>query len=66
MLKRFLMFLNFVEISMPIDKSWMILSTRSCIEYFNGMENFLEYAFHHVKDEDMKINCPYVDCCNIN
>ena len=58
------MFLIFAEINMPIDKSWMNLPIKSCTEYFNGVQNFLEYAFHHVKDEDMKINCPCVECCN--
>ena len=62
--KFFFIFFNFVEINIPIDKSWMNLSTRSCIEYFNGVESFLEYVFHHVKDEDTKINCPCVDYCN--
>ena len=58
------MFLYFVEISMPIDMSWMCLPTRSCTEYFNGVENYLEYPLHHVKDEDIKINFPSGDCCN--
>lgn len=58
------MLLNFVENKMPIDKSWMNLPTRSCIECINGVENFLEYEFDHVKYEGMKINCPCVDCWN--
>ncbi|KAL0011768.1 hypothetical protein SO802_006876 [Lithocarpus litseifolius] len=51
---------------MTVDKSWMHLSTRSCTEYINGVENFLEYAFKHSNsiDGDMKINCPCIDCSN--
>ena len=49
---------------MMVDKSWMHLSTRSCTEYINGVENFLEYAFKHSIDGDMKINCPCIDCSN--
>ncbi|XP_075655172.1 uncharacterized protein LOC142625386 [Castanea sativa] len=47
-----------------VDKSWIHLSTRSCIEYINGVENFLEYAFKNPIDGDMKINCPCIDCSN--
>ena len=49
---------------MTVDKSWMHLSTRSHIEYVNGVENFLEYAFKHSIDGDMKINYPCIDCSN--
>ena len=49
---------------MTVDKSWMHLSTRSCIEYINRVENFLECAFKHSIDGDMKINCPCIDCNN--
>ena len=51
-------------IKIMVDKSWMHLSTRSCTEYINGVENFLEYAFKHSIDEDMKINCSCIDCSN--
>ena len=49
---------------MTVDKSWMHLSTRSHTEYVNGVENFLEYAFKHSIDGDMKINYPCIDCSN--
>ena len=49
---------------MTVDKSLMYLSTRQCIEYVYGVENFLEYAFKHSIDGDMKINCPCIDCSN--
>ena len=39
---------------MTVDKSWIHLSTRSCTEYINGVENFLEYAFKHSIDGDKK------------
>ncbi|CAI0459124.1 unnamed protein product, partial [Linum tenue] len=48
-----------------IDKSWMQLRNRSCLEYFNGVESFLDYAFANVVEEDMKIKCPCVDCDNL-
>ena len=40
-------FLKGVDI-MPVDKSWISLSSRSCEEYINGV----------IDDEDMKIKCP--------
>ena len=49
---------------MTVNKSWMHLSTRSCTKYINGVENFLEYAFKHSIDGDMKINYPCIDCSN--
>lgn len=48
---------------MTIDKSWMHLP-RCCLEYINGVESFLNYAFQHIREEDMKINCPCVNCSN--
>ncbi|GMY20189.1 hypothetical protein FCV25MIE_15428 [Fagus crenata] len=49
---------------MPVDKSWINLPSRSCHEYVNGVEKFVEYAFQHIKDDDMKIKCPCNDCSN--
>ena len=40
----------------------MHLSPRLCTEYINGVENFLEYAFKHSIDGDMKINYLCIDC----
>lgn len=41
---------------MSVDKSWMNLPIRCCLEYVNGVESFLNYAFQHIREEDMKIN----------
>ncbi|CAN0846129.1 hypothetical protein LINGRAHAP2_LOCUS4313 [Linum grandiflorum] len=49
-----------------IDKQWMQLQNRSCVEYYNGVQNFFDYAFHNVHEEDLKIKCPCIDCNNIN
>ena len=49
---------------MTVDKSWMHLPTRSCPEYINGVENFLEHAFKHSTDGDTIINCLCIDCSN--
>ena len=56
-------FLKGVDI-MSIDKSWINLSSRSYEEYINGVIEFVDYAFQHIKDEDMKIKCPCNDCNN--
>ena len=56
-------FLKGVDI-MPVDKSWINLSSRSCEEYINGVIEFVDYAFQRIKDEDMKIKCPCNDCNN--
>ena len=56
-------FLKGVDI-MPVDKSWISLSSRSCEEYINGVIEFVDYAFQRIKDEDMKIKCPCNDCNN--
>ncbi|KAK7820095.1 hypothetical protein CFP56_039239 [Quercus suber] len=45
-------------------KSVVFVPIRSCTEYINGVENFLEYAFKHSIDGDMKINYPHIDCSN--
>ena len=45
---------------MSVDKFWMHHSTR----YINGVENFLEYAFKHSINKDIKINYLCVDCSN--
>ena len=50
-------FLKGVDV-MPVDKSWINLSCRSCKEYKNGVIEFVDYAFQRIKDEDMKIKCP--------
>ena len=50
-------FLKGVDI-MPVDKSWISLSSRSCEEYINGVIEFVDYAFQRIKGEDMKIKCP--------
>ncbi|KAK2638770.1 hypothetical protein Ddye_026565 [Dipteronia dyeriana] len=34
------------------------------MEYFNGVQSFIDYARKHVKDGDLKIFCPYINCCN--
>ena len=49
---------------MPVDKSWIYLPSRSCHEYVNGVEKFVEYAFQRIKDDDMKIKCLCNDCSN--
>ena len=49
---------------MSVDKFWMHHSTRSCTEYINGVENFLEYAFKYSINKDLKINYFCVDCSN--
>ena len=56
-------FLEGVDI-MPVDKSWINLSNRSCEEYVNEVIEFVEYTFHRIKKEDMKIKCPCNDCNN--
>ncbi|CAN1317974.1 hypothetical protein LINPERPRIM_LOCUS30631 [Linum perenne] len=43
----------------------MQLQNRACVEYFNGVKNFLDYAFNNVHEEDMKIKCPCINCKNI-
>ncbi|CAL9000647.1 unnamed protein product [Prunus brigantina] len=48
---------------MPIDKSWM-RSGRSTHEYFTGVANFIDYAYKHMKYDDMKIYCPCIKCSN--
>ncbi|CAL9018709.1 unnamed protein product, partial [Prunus brigantina] len=48
---------------MPIDKSWM-RSGRSTHEYFTGVANFIDYAYKHLKYDDMKIYCPCIKCSN--
>ena len=42
----------------------MHLPTRSYIEYINGVEDFLGYAFKHSTDGEMIINCLCIDCSN--
>uniref|UniRef100_A0A2N9GFA6 Transposase-associated domain-containing protein n=1 Tax=Fagus sylvatica TaxID=28930 RepID=A0A2N9GFA6_FAGSY len=49
---------------MPVDKSWINLPSRSCHEYVNGVEKFVEYAFQRIKDDDMKIKCLCNNCSN--
>ena len=49
---------------MSVDKFWMHHSTRSCTEYINGVENFLECAFKYSINKDLKINYFCVDCSN--
>ena len=56
-------FLKGVDI-MPVDKSWINLSSRSCEEHINGVMEFVDYAFQRIKDEDMKIKCHCNDCNN--
>ncbi|KAK0606488.1 hypothetical protein LWI29_038300 [Acer saccharum] len=34
------------------------------MEYFNGVQSFIDYARKHVKDGDLKIFCPCINCCN--
>ncbi|KAL5789568.1 hypothetical protein ACOSQ2_004456 [Xanthoceras sorbifolium] len=48
---------------MSLDKSWMQAS-KSTIEYFEGVECFLDYAYSHIQYEDMKILCPCIKCNN--
>ncbi|GMY20213.1 protein SRG1 [Fagus crenata] len=49
---------------MLVDKSWINLPSRSCHEYVNGVEKFVEYAIQRIKDDHMKIKCPCNDCSN--
>ena len=44
-------FLKGVDI-VPVNKSWISLSSRSCEEYINGVIEFVDYSFQHIKDED--------------
>ncbi|KAK3199113.1 hypothetical protein Dsin_022528 [Dipteronia sinensis] len=48
---------------MPIDISWM-KSKKNSMEYFNGVQSFIDFARKHVKDGDLKIFCPCINCCN--
>lgn len=32
--------------------------------YYNGVPSFLDYVYHHIQEEDMKILCPCVKCSN--
>ena len=44
-------FLKGVDV-MPVNKSWISLSSRSSEEYINGVIDFFDYAFQCIKDED--------------
>ena len=50
----FISFLKGVDV-IPVDKSWISLSSMSCEEYINGVIEFVDYTFQCIKDEDMKI-----------
>ena len=45
---------------MSVNKFWMHHST----SYINGVENFLQHAFKHSINKDMKINYLCVNCSN--
>ena len=49
--------------NMPPDKSWMQLP-RSTMTYYNGVPSFLDYAYRHIQEDDMKILCLCVKCSN--
>lgn len=46
---------------MSVDKSWMNLKL-SDINYFNGVQSFIEYATSHGNCSDGRIWCPCRDC----
>ncbi|CAN1852204.1 hypothetical protein LINPERHAP1_LOCUS40555, partial [Linum perenne] len=46
-----------------MDKSWMN-KPRSSVEYMNGLNNFLEFAFGSPNCRDEKILCPCKKCSN--
>ncbi|KAD7477602.1 hypothetical protein E3N88_00738 [Mikania micrantha] len=48
---------------MTIDKSWISLRNRRCLEFLNGLNNFMEIARNHVNSEG-KACCPCVRCAN--
>ena len=49
---------------MAIDKSWMEIEYRKDIEYINGVDSFLEFAFEKLTI-GQKIHCPCLKCRNI-
>ena len=49
---------------MLADKPWIQLRNRSCLEYLNGIQGFLDFALEHIKEEEMKIKYPCIDCNN--
>ena len=46
-----------------MDKSWIDLPSRACMQYIEGVENFLDFAFTNIIS-DTRIYCPCKKCCN--
>lgn len=46
-----------------MDKNWIDLPNRMSIDYVNGIDNFLRFAYNN-RDESLSISCPCRFCSN--
>lgn len=49
---------------MEVDKSWILLRDRTSVEYIDGVENFINFAFMNKNRETYRIKCPCPKCVN--
>ena len=55
--------LNYLFREIDMDKSWIDLPSRAYMQYIEGVDKFLDFAFANIVG-DTRIYCPCKKCCN--
>ncbi|KAK2660450.1 hypothetical protein Ddye_006983 [Dipteronia dyeriana] len=55
--------LNYLFREVDMDKSWIDLPSKACMQYIEWVDKFLDFAFANIIG-DTRIYCPCKKCCN--